>query len=439
MTDSTSRHLVFTAARNHVSAAVNHLRGVLNGKCPSPPHAYEWMRRELLFADSQLCSLDTYAPCLEAFNSDPSISDHLDRMVGTDWQRSRFEAKDLLRSLVVEMLEDSGDLAYSEDRFKARWEQWMAAFDSSSVKHVAIAPIAGLRGIPHAIEIAPHLVLDKLSDEEILTCVQHGVLDPVLPEMPLVGFEGLLGFRLTVEAPKVISVDGSLSPIVSPDESGTFGHRPWRQVGLAVDDAVMVLRLLKRSRVRCLGHVLQGSSPFVRGIQWQRRLVRNSGGSSTLDAAEAAEVPAILGQLLDQERTMSFSLRRFSQSCERENLEDRFVDLVIAAEAFYLADVDSGRGELTFRIAHRAARFLAGEVYSAQRVYELMKAAYGVRSKVVHGSALEKISKVLPSGVVSLEAFADVLEDLLRLGFRRALESRPDRRKATYWEKLLLS
>jgi hypothetical protein len=72
-----------------------------------------------------------------------------------------------------------------------------------------------------------------------------------------------------------------------------------------------------------------------------------------------------------------FSIHRFNLAFERGLIADRIVDLVIAAEALFLGDIDENyRGELRFRCAVRAAKFIEYPKYSQQDVYRIMRRAY---------------------------------------------------------------
>jgi hypothetical protein len=103
------------------------------------------------------------------------------------------------------------------------------------------------------------------------------------------------------------------------------------------------------------------------------------------------------------------ALRRFQQAQLRGSDEDKLIDLMIAAEALFLND---GTDELSYRLATRAALFLAGSRDKRVRVFQSLRTAYRVRSAVVHGT---RVSRQDVSGSVK-----DV-EILLRAALQRAL------------------
>jgi hypothetical protein len=80
------------------------------------------------------------------------------------------------------------------------------------------------------------------------------------------------------------------------------------------------------------------------------------------------------------------AIRRFGYAYERHRIEDKIVDLLISAEALFLSS-DSYTGEVKYRLSLRASLFLATEGDVRQAIFDRMKAAYDLRSAVVHGAA----------------------------------------------------
>jgi hypothetical protein len=137
-----------------------------------------------------------------------------------------------------------------------------------------------------------------------------------------------------------------------------------------------------------------------------------------------------------------FSIHRFNLAFDRGLLADRIVDLVIAAEALFLGDLDQNyRGELRFRFALRAAKFIEQTTYSEHEVFRVMRQAYDARSAIVHGG-LPKETRLPGNQSADLPTFVDAAEDLVRLALRKALSMKEDGKKlrqAEYWDTLVLS
>ena len=137
-----------------------------------------------------------------------------------------------------------------------------------------------------------------------------------------------------------------------------------------------------------------------------------------------------------------FSIRRFNFSFGRGYLADRIVDLVIAAEALFLGDLDDKyRGELRFRFALRAAKFILHPQYDEHEVFEVMRRAYDARSAIVHGGS-PKDTRLPDNPSADLRVFIDAVEELVRLGLHKALlmtDGGKRIRQAVYWDKLMFA
>lgn len=94
--------------------------------------------------------------------------------------------------------------------------------------------------------------------------------------------------------------------------------------------------------------------------------------------------------------------------------EQRYILLWTALEALFGPE---GGQELSFRIAQRMAFFLATEPHARSECFSKAKAAYGLRSKVVHGRSLRKVSPE-ESDELTLES-----EEMLRRSLLKILDS----------------
>jgi hypothetical protein len=115
--------------------------------------------------------------------------------------------------------------------------------------------------------------------------------------------------------------------------------------------------------------------------------------------------------------------------------------LVIAAESFFLGDLGvQDRGELRFRFAIRAAKFIEHLTYSERDVYQVMRRAYDARSAIVHGGS-PKDTRLPGNQSASLQVFTDTIEQMVRLSLRKAIALQKDSKrllKSEYWDNLLM-
>lgn len=127
------------------------------------------------------------------------------------------------------------------------------------------------------------------------------------------------------------------------------------------------------------------------------------------------------------------AVRRLRDCLLRENEIDTFLDVMIAAEALFLADA---KGELSFRFSQRAAFLLGTSPAQRAAILDRYRVAYDVRSKIVHGDQPPKSRIKLAGEEVSLNRFTNIIfNDLLRASERFLERGMPT---AGDWQGLLV-
>ena len=397
-------------------------------------------RRWLLISNEWLRSVSEYDTCVEQLRCDPVVGPQLDRMVGTNLSASSLEADGILLSLIHGMLE--GNLAYTDERFEREWRE-LADFlgaDRIAVKMVAPLPHLVLPAFP--LRLSDELVLDRLTDDEVTRCCQVSVLRPDSPRFPLIIAEDAVGVRRTMFLPKLIRTIGEAREPREVRDEGSFGRRSPGQDALVVDDVLSALRLFKKTQIRAAGYAAWTDSPLVNTGTLSRVLGQwPYGGQFALSEGEVPQFLELWRLLEEGGARFGFSIRRFSLAFDRGLAFDRIVDLVISAESLFLGDHGvQDRGELRFRFALRAAKFIEHPVYGERDVYRVMRRAYDVRSTIVHGGSPED-TRLPDDQHAKVPAFIDSIEEIVRLGLRKGLSMKHDAqelRKAEYWEDLLL-
>lgn len=434
-----------SAVRVHVSAAVAFLRDKLApaGLASREPRS---ARSELIFKVDQQRALGTYAPCIAQLRADEVVSLHLDRLVGTSVAARRLEADDLLKALIFAMLNGSGEFEFSEATFRDRWQDIVTFLESQTLRSIAIFPIRGLTLSAAPIRISDGIELDYLSHAEIERCNRFGVLHSIFPEGPMEGeFSDSTGIRITANLPKVVGDDDTrASSLPNEIDSGKFGNRPLQREDLVAEDVLVALRLLRHTTIRCNGYAkwidsfwLDGGTTYSAG---QVRFHADTCSITETDVPEVLRVWELLNRSADG---FAFSLRRFSQSFERADPDDRIVDLVIAGESIFIGDTESnGRGELRFRFALRAAKFVDHPTYGRRDMLDVMQRAYDARSAVVHGGHPNPKKIFLPDDKpATLKTFSEGVEHIIRLAILKAIaipQGEHGVHASTYWTSLFL-
>ncbi|MGH8588753.1 MAG: penicillin acylase family protein [Gammaproteobacteria bacterium] len=329
----------------------------------------------------------------------------------------RLEADRLVSLLVHTMLGNDGRAAFKDDRFDGMWREIVEFFSSDCVPFKTVAPLPRLVIPESPLRLNSEIVLDRLTDEEDTRCWEVGVLRPSSPRFPFIETKVAIGIRKTTHVPKRIQADDEPSESPGEANTGSFGNRcPFRE-DLLIDDVLSALRLFKHTQLRSADHAswtdgypLGGGASFRSLGQWPY------GDACELSEADVPQFLEVWRLLEAGSDEMDFTLRRFNLSFERRLGDDRLVDLVIAAESLFLGDL-ADRGEVRFRFALRAAKFIEHTSYNERDVYRVMRRAYDARSAVVHGGSPEDTG--LPDNKsASLQVFTDAIEEVVRLGLR---------------------
>jgi len=392
-----------------------------------------------------LHSVPDYEECINRLRSDEVIGPHLDRLVGTSRTARRLEAESILTSLIYAMLDDEGKLTFTHEKFHSKWQELSDFFDADRIASKSVAPLPNLAVPAFPIRLNDQLALDRLTDDEVTHCYQVGVLRPNSLRCAIIEGKTAVGIRKTTFLPKQLRQGDERLELPAAEEEGSFGRRPYFRDDLVTGDVLSALRLFKRTRIRTAGLVSWTDAPWLAGGTESRVLGHWPYGGSSFELSEG-EVPQLLElwHLLEEggAARFAFSIRRFNLSFERELPDDRIVDLMIAAEALFLGDLGrTDRGELQFRVALRAAKFIEHPSYSEHEVFHLIRRAYGVRSAIVHGGS-PKDTRLPDNPSTNLATFTDAVEDLVRLGLRKALFVKEDGKKmrqAEYWDSLVFS
>ena len=393
--------------------------------------------------DDWLRTLPDYQMCVEQLKSDTVVGPHLDRLVGTDMSTSRVEASNILKSLMYAMFDDEGHLSFTDERFDGEWRKLIELFDSEEISFKTVAPLPHLVVSDFPLRLNNDLVLDRLTDDEITRCYEVGVIRPISVRFPLIYSDVAVGIRRTMFLPKGIRTGDEPQRPPEVEGEGSFGNRPPFRDDLVVDDVLSALRLFKHSQIRTAGHAQWTECYWLKGGTSYRVLGQwPYWGKYELSAEEVPQFLELWQLLAEGAARFGFSIHRFNLAFDRGLLADRIVDLVIAAESLFLGELDvKDRGELRFRFALRAAKFIEHPSYSQHDILRVMRRAYDARSAIVHGGSPSD-TRLPDNNSADLPTFIDTIEEIARLALRKAFLMREDGKKlreADYWDSLVIS
>jgi hypothetical protein len=397
----------------------------------------------LVLSDAWLSSVPGYRGCIERLHADPVIGGHLNRLIGTVSSAQRIEPISVLSALVYAVVDDQEHIEFSDERFNKKWTELEQFFCSDSCLVKLVAPLPGLDLPRFPLLLNSEIELDRFTEEEATRCFHIGLIRPMSMRFPVIDGKNVVGVRCVTSTPTIISEPDQSIPHAEAVAEGRFGRRPLGMQHLLVDDVLSALRLFKRADIRAAGYAswtdayaLRGGTMFQLLGQWPLF------GSYALSEDEVPGLLRLWRLLEDGAGTFAFSIHRFNLAFDRGRVADRIVDLVIAAESLLLGDLDTQyRGELRYRFALRAAKFIEHPRYSQHDVFRVMRQAYDARSAIVHGGVPSETH--LPEDrKAKLAPFVNAVEELVRLGLRKALAMTEDAKKlrqAEYWDGLVLS
>ena len=398
----------------------------------------------LLSTDETLRTQPGYANCVELLNADPVIGPHLRCLVGTQNGSRRFEIDDILISMTSAMFDGGGRLIFTDKQFDSEWRIWAEFFCGREVVWKMVAPLPSLKVPSFPLRLNHDLVLDHLTDDEVSRCWHLGILRPESPRFPLIYGETAVGIRRTISLAKILRKENESHAGANDESEGNFGNRPILRDDLVVDDVLSGLRLCMSTDIRTAGHASWADSPLLGDSTTYRVLGQwPYGGGCNLSDTDVARL-LDLWQLLQEEGAarFRFSVHRFNLAFNRGLLDDRLVDLVIAAEALLLSEnKPKDRGELRFRFSLRAAKFIEHPTYNEYEVFRIMRQAYDNRSAIVHGGSSGD-TRLPDNNSANLSIFISTIEELVRLGLCKALAMRAEGKqlgKSEYWDSLVLS
>lgn len=194
-----------------------------------------------------------------------------------------------------------------------------------------------------------------------------------------------------------------------PVEEKDKGMNPSDKTWMRIENLVKTFRLYKSGNVRNYFHIIVPSTGGYMYTGYVKGGFLNYHFSPS-EIEHFLEFQEILTTLIPNEwnkdnRYIEIAIRYFNFAKERDSNEDKIVDFVIALEALYL---NGDHGEFTYKLAHHAASML-GSTFDRRRVaFERVKAAYNLRSQIVHGGSDPKKRKITNEDVEKVDNYVRI-------------------------------
>ena len=343
-------------------------------------------------------ALPTATAFIDALESEDRTQSQLGETVGTAFGNAVLLERDAeLSSLIVQVVGITSSFEFQREPTQRVVSKFVDDLAAAEIDLQMLIPVRGLSVLERFELLSGEVELRRIREEEI-----HRMLDlpGVLPDRYLLAqFDGF-HTRRWLSATDGTCVATTLSlPKVAGEGPEHSGPNPISERGAILSGAARVA--VTAVRLGWGGGVALGplvtlsgtwrSVPF-QGISWQPPhpdIPRFGepvpvGPAVTLTEEDGPEyrrlIEALEGGAYDR---WTIPLDRFRQVPTRSAPVDRLIDLFIAAEGLFF---DEHEAEISYKLALRAALANPSDEFQPKAVFDFMRDAYSVRSKVVHGN-----------------------------------------------------
>ena len=196
----------------------------------------------------------------EVATSDPIISSHLNTLVGTCMDRTRFELFNLVFAPLYPFLTDTEILGFDESVFKAEYLKIENVLYSNELEIQRLTPICGFSTDTPVLVLDNNLSIVKLTEREIIDFLKIGIKigDSFGPEN-FIHHIHQFAIKLTYRLSKVIGekdIEGNIE-----------SHNPYIK-GDQERSVLNALRLYKEGKVYLLSTVSKSKNVFSQGFSY---------------------------------------------------------------------------------------------------------------------------------------------------------------------------
>jgi hypothetical protein len=403
-----------------------------------------------------LKQLDAYHVLEEAARKNSAIGPMFGHQIGSYVFTHPFEFEEFAFAAIPtpEGLLD-GDLGSFEEIF-ADLEEQVSDFS----RYTTTCFLQGIDFAQQRIELESDLVVEAVTDDEIIAALECGLLkDPLFAGRTPFYTRDTSRFALKKQwqHPRILGgePDPTVSNMMQSADTSKEAERLIQCVGVLTHEPVFVTGTVTRQAKHTF--IIPNSGAAELYSFWP--VPRQMTGIS-LDNNQCHDIKKLWSlsegsATSTQLRAFGLAIRRLGYGSQRIRPEDRLLDVYIAAEAFYLAERAGNpkeRGELSYRLAHRAAIWADGTMpgWTRGEVFRQIRSGYNVRSAVAHGGTPDpKDVKIKDERVLSqggqvlpdeLYRFVQCVEDIVRAGLYKAYQQamRENGQMNVDWDTLLL-
>ncbi|HJH25591.1 MAG TPA: hypothetical protein C5S37_02200 [Methanophagales archaeon] len=358
--------------------------------------------------------LPEYEECKKCMYENKTINKHLGKLVGTVESAIRIDVDTCLQRLILKLILDSGSLKFNEKIFTEYFEKFRKFFANDKLQFRAFAPLECFTADVNEIQLDDNLRVFKIPSHKLEELLKNST-DMPIPHFRMLSLVLSHGFGIEriYETDKIIG-----------ERTERHSNRPTQETMRIFDEVISALRLFKPGTVGY--NFIQ-----TKAVDW--RPIGDGGissgiftypyfGAYPLKEDEIVDFKDFFKKLKNKPKFLDIPHRYFNYAHTRERPEDKLIDYMIAFEGLFKVDV-----ELKFRLSLMVAAFLGGNQKEKGSVFNLMRKAYNLRSKIVHGSSYSKNIEINEEKL-SFGELVSLVEELLRKSIEKSIETgqKPD-------------
>ena len=355
---------------------------------------------------NKIKKLREYEECKVYMEKYEVISKHLNKLVGTYEQKGRVEIDRILQTLILDIIYQQNNFKFDESFFLRKLKEVEEFFTNSKLKFCASAPLEGFTSTVDEIQLDKNLRIVKISKEnfaKLFGLVRFGF---PIPQNKIFHFRFML--ERIYETDKIIG-----------EENKKPKFFPSQETKKIFNEVISALRLLKAGVV---------GYNFIQTIalDWDPigGILTNFGiftypyfGHYKLENHEIENFKSLFQKIKNAPNFLDVSITRFNFASDRERPEDKLIDYITAFESLFVKE----KQELSYRLSVRVALLIGKDKQDRKQIFELIKKAYDLRSKIVHGLKYEKNVKINDKNI-SIQEFVSKIEEILRTSIKSALQ-----------------
>lgn len=391
-----------------------------------------------------LASVPEFKECSDIILRDEKLSKYVNNLVGTYTTKRRLRIDEFINPILLKILQKQKKCVFNLKIFQEEYQKLENELLSDYYEQTILVILNNFNCDKKIIQIDDEISIVKLKEEEIIRMLDFGmkpkeIFPGILHESEIDDFAISIKYKL----PKIFEDPKQDNKLTNKKDQCACKHFEGK--------IIETLRIYQKGEVYLLDGITWNNGYFYQaescsfsqnhGIYWRGPAGYNLRGKDIKNFVQLYH--KIINKKVSDKKFLSIAIRHFKQSLDKQNHEDKIIDLITCAEALFLNELGGYQGELKYRLSERAAFFLSDKPKERIRLFNLIKNIYDVRSKIVHGSDNKlKLPKRPDGEEYEIRELSDLANDLIRQALKRFIDlsQKPDSPKYLVdWEKLIFS